>query len=145
MAEGSQGIHYAEEQLGVHSVYQDAKLARANLQAVVDEIFKARLRKREAEAQIADREMELASEEWGKHPDLSAAKMDQHMKVAKQTDLRCRELRRVIFDATSRIEGQETSRVLFEADLKIAVSRLQELGGYLNFLAAIKQAHNAST
>jgi hypothetical protein len=66
--------------------------------------------------------------------------MDQHMKVAKQVDPRCRELRKEIFDATSRIEAQETSRVGYEADLKIAVSRLNELGGYLTFLAALKNS-----
>jgi len=145
VAEGSQGIRYAEDQLGVHSVYRDATFARSNLEAAIDEIYKARLRRREAEVKLADREMELASEEWGKNPDMSAAKMDQHMKVAKQTDPTCRELREEIFAATTRIEAQETSKALYEADIKIAVSRLQELGGYLNYLAAIKQAHTAST
>lgn len=144
MAEGSQGIAYAEQQLGVHSVYSDARLARANLQAAIDEIYKARFKKREAEVQLTDREMEVAAEAWAAHPDFSAAKMDQHLKVAKHNDPKCRELREVIFDATSRIEAQDTSRVMYENDLKIAVSRLQELGGYLHYLAAIKQAHTAS-
>lgn len=144
MAEGSQGIAYAEQQLGVHSVYSDARLARANLQAAIDEIYKARFKKREAEVALTDREMELAQEEWAANPQYSAAKMDQHMKVAKQTDPRCRELRKEIFDASSRIEAQDTSRVMYENDLKIAVARMHELGGYFAYLAAIKTANTAS-
>jgi len=143
VAEPAKGISYAEDQLGVHRVYKDATFARTNLQAAVDEIYKARLRKREAEAALVDREMELAQEEWAAHPDYSAAKMDQHMKVAKHVDPICREHRRAIFDAITRMEAQDTSRVLYEKDIAIAVSRLTELGGYLNYLAAIKQAHNA--
>lgn len=146
MADSIKALEYAEQNLGVHEVYGEAKAARDTLQNVIDNLIGARFKKREWESVLADREMELVIEERGKHPEFSATAMDAHMKRIKHTDEKCKNLRIEIAGHTNAIDALEHSKTMAEYDIKIAVARLQELGGYLEYLAAVKQhqARNAS-
>jgi hypothetical protein len=146
MAESLKALHYAEQELGVHTVYAEAIQARDELEKALDGLIGARLKKRAYESQLADREMELIAEARGKHPDMPVTRMDAHMKEVKHTDSKCRDLRDEISGCSSAIDAYETTKSIAEANIKIAAARLQELGGYFEYLAAIKQqqAHNAS-
>lgn len=137
-------LEYAENELGVHSVYEGALISSEELSNVHAELIGTRSAKRDLEANLVDRELELASEQWGKHPELSATRMDQIMRRVKNEDQSCREIRERILGMTRRIESGEYRKSLIEADIRIAASRLQELGGYLQYLAAIKQAHETN-
>lgn len=140
MADSIKALHYAETNLGVHKVYEEAQTARNKLKLVLDEIVKARSKKRDLESQLVDREMVLVSEERGKHPDFSATAMEAHMRRVKNDDDDCRELREMIASTASSIDRGEAAKVMAEVDIKIAASRLEELGGYLQYLAAVKNA-----
>lgn len=144
MSDGLKALRYAEEQIGVHKVYEDAKTARTALDGCLTDLGKARDQKRDLEFRLHDREMEVAADEYGKHPDMAQVRMDKHLKRALSQDDDWRELREQLSKVSGDIEGLEFDRSVFEADIRIAVSRLQELGGYFQYLAAIKQAETAN-
>lgn len=141
---GAKALEYAEGTLKVHRVYHEALQKRNELDEILGELSELRDTKRDLDARLTDAEMEVAADEWSKHPDMSAARMEKHVKVAYSQNDDVRQLREQLIKVTGDIEGREYDRAVVEVDIKIAVARLQELGGYLNYLAAIKQAETAS-
>lgn len=129
---------YAEDKLSVHKVYEDVLAKRNELDSLLGELSEARDRKRDLEARRTDREVLIASEEWSKHPDMAVSRMEKHVKQAYANDDEVRDYREQLIKLTGDIEGFEFDRDILETDIRIACARLQELGGYLNFLAAIK-------
>jgi hypothetical protein len=77
-------LTYAEEQLGVHSVYDEARENYVKLDNLMTDLGNARDKKRTLERDIQDREFEIMSDERSKHPEMSAASMDKHLKLAYQ-------------------------------------------------------------
>lgn len=136
----AKALGYAENVLGVHSVYTGAVEARDKLDVLTSELSTLHDRKRMLTDRMTDREMEIASDERGKHPDMSQASMDKHMKVAVNSDPAVRALRDELRSVNDDIDGLEYDVRMVEHDIKIAVARMTELGGYLNYLAAVKQA-----
>lgn len=136
----NKALVYAEDNLGVHTVLQTAEQARAALDNVYTELSKAGDSKRDLHDRITDLEWLIASEERGKHPDMSAAAMEKHLKVAYSKNDDHRELRDQLRKATGDVEGLEYDARILEYDIKIAVARMTELGGYLNYLAAVKNS-----
>jgi hypothetical protein len=141
---GARSLAYAES-LGVHSVYDEVLAKRTELDQCLTEIATLRDKKRDDETLLQDREMELLSDERGKHADMSQAAMDRHLKVVYWSDERHRELRASLAQVSSELDGLGYDRDMLETDIKIAVARLHELGGYLQFMAAIKEAETART
>lgn len=130
---------YAETELGVHSTHEAALEARQRLDTLFTEVATQRDVRRDVEHAIADRELELTTEEYGKHGlTMSVSAMERHLKMVLPQDEALRQLRSKHVTVVSDIEGLEYDIRLCEADIRIAVARLQELGGYLTYLAAIK-------
>ena len=88
--------------------------------------------------------MELAIDERGKHSDLSATAMKEHLKIVVFKDAAWRKLRDEIRELADQIDGAEMDRKIKERDIEIACARMHELGGYLNYLAAAKNASLAT-
>lgn len=141
---GGKALRYAEETLGVHEIFTECVDARNRLDKVLTDLADLRDKRREAEEALRDREIEVAEEEWANHPEFSATKMDGHLKTIRHTDTFCRAARSKISDIASSIEGLDFDKLMLETDIKIAVARMIELGGYFNYLAAVKQANKAS-
>lgn len=139
---GAKSLAYAEA-LGVHSVYTELLGKRGELDQCLTEIATLRDKKREDEVLLQDREMEILADERGKHPDHSQAAMDRHLKVVNWSDEQCRSLRAQLVQVSSDLDGLQFDRDMLETDIKIGVARLLELGGYLQFLASIKEAETA--
>lgn len=137
------GLKYAEDTLGVHKVHADALAARNTLDQILTDLSTARDRKRDLEYRLSDTEMEIAAEEYGKHPDMAQTRMDKHLKQAYFQNDSWRELREQISGVTGEIEGLEYDRAVAEVDIKIAVSRMTELGGYFHYLVQLKRAAEA--
>jgi chromosome segregation ATPase len=131
-------LEYAENVLGVHDVWRDALQARNELDEALTPLSEARDKRRELEFLLQDAEMEVASEEWGKHSDMAVTRMEKHLKIAIQNNDRCRELREQIAKVQGDIDGFESDVEVAKASVRIASARLTELGGYLQYLAAIK-------
>lgn len=134
----AKALAYAENELKVHTVYQEALEARGKLDKTLTDLGEVRDKKRDVEARLSDAELEIASDERGKHPDMSQAQMDKHLKVALHNSTEVRELREQLIQVVNDADGLEFDKAMHETDIKIAVARLTELGGYLNYLAAIK-------
>ena len=134
---GAKALAYAES-LGVHAVYEKLIADREKLDALLTEVADLRDKRRLFEVTLEDREMEILSDERGKHPDMSQAGMDRHLKVANWSDEVHRAGRGHLAEVVSELDGLQFDRDIIEADIKIGVARLTELGGYLQYLAAIK-------
>lgn len=128
------------ESLGLHTVYQQALAARENLDKALTELSNCRDRKRALEALKFDIEMEVMEEERLKHPDMAAVHMDKHLKIAHSNSTEWRENRDLLISTQGDIEGLEYDIDILNVDIKIAVARLHELGGFFEFAAVIKQA-----
>lgn len=133
-------LDYAEQQLSVHSVYEEAVENRQKLDALLGDLDKAHDTKRGLQAAIEDRGYELLSVERGKHHDMSATALDQHMKQVRHRDEAMKQYRVQLDTVTGEIQGLEYDAEMLRIGIKILVARMEELGGYLQYLAAIKQA-----
>lgn len=131
-------VVYAEDILLVHKVYDSAVKAHDRLvEALEDQaLANAILRSlREAET---DRTIDLSVDESIANPDFSVAAMERHMKVAAQKDDELMIIRDKIGNALRDL-GQAEARVLgLRSESKMYNARLVELGGLLNFYAAVK-------
>lgn len=145
MSSGLKALEYAEQQLGVHEVHVEAQVLGETLKVILQSLVNMRSKKRNLEDQVTEQEMVIASEEWGKHPDMSAARMESHLKVAKQKDPILRELREQLRGLAFDMDTAESERTACEADMRTAVGRLHELGGYFQYLAAVKMANQDNT
>lgn len=132
-------VDYAEK-LGLNSVYDQACVSRDRLDEALTSLSELRDKKRELEARKHSREMDVSIDEHGKHHDMSQAALDRHLKAVYHKDAELIEIRNDLLQVTNDIEGVEFDLELYKTDIKIAVSRLHELGGYFQFMAVIKQA-----
>lgn len=140
---GLKALRYAEQNLGVNAIYESCLELRGKLDETLSLLSEARDKKRELESKLVDVEMFVAADERGKHADMSQAAMDKHLKVALHSHPEWRTLRADLANLAGDMDGLEMDKAMHETDIKIAVSRMQELGGYLQYLAAIKQSEVA--
>jgi hypothetical protein len=136
----SKALAYAEVNLGVHTVYENAVAKRNELDSILTNLSEARDNRRDIELKITDREMEITIDQRSKHPDMPVTRWDKHIKESFRDDDEMRALREQNFKVVGDIEGLEFDKQICETDIKIAVSRMTELGGYLSYLAAVKLA-----
>lgn len=141
---GRKALTYAENELGVHAVYQEAQNFRAALDDTLTELGAARDKKRAVEVMLQDAELHVISEERSANPEMSQAQMDKHIKVVLSKNASIRALREQILEIVGDVEGLEFDRTMSETDIKIAVARLHELGGYFEYLAAVKRAESSN-
>lgn len=140
---GARALAYAENELGVHHAYTAAQNAREQLDEALSALSDARDKQRDLRLRLEDAEMDVAIDERGKHPEMSQAQMDKHLKMSLFKNDLVRELREQVAKVTGDVEGLEFDKTVHEADIRIAVARMQELGGYLQYLAAIKSSETA--
>lgn len=138
-------VAYAEDRLGVHTVYEDVVQHRNALDDLFTQIALQKDRRRTLEQQLQDREIDITSDEVGKHPGMSQAALDRHLKLEIPKDPEVRQIKSDLADTISQIEGLEYDIRVTETDVKIAVGRMTELGGYLQYLAAVKTAESAKS
>jgi hypothetical protein len=87
---------------------------------------------------------QLVISERGKHPDISETAFRGHLKEVLFKDTEWRRIRDHIRGLGAYIDGAEVDRKLTERDIEIGCARMIELGGYLNYLAAAKNASIAN-
>lgn len=133
-------IDYAEVRLNVHDVYREAMTDRNGLDECLTKLSELRDAKRTFENIVMDREMDLTADERSKHPEMSDAAMGRHLKVVYHDDSILTSARSKLNNLASDLDGLECDKNVLETNIKIAVARMNELGGYLSYLAAVKQA-----
>lgn len=134
----NKALVYAEVTLGVHKSHEIASGQLETLDETLADLDKAQDRRRELEDQYADREVELIGEMRGVHPNMSDTRFKSELKGWERTDDKLRELRVELNKVRSEIQGLEYDVDITKLRIRTACSRMEELGGYLNYLAVIK-------
>lgn len=132
-------LKYAEDGLGVHSVYESAVTSHKEYGEVLDQLSTIRSRKRTLEEELGEREVDILIEETSKHPSMSATAMKDHSKKAIQKDAQSKALRHELIEVSNEIDRLESRKAILEQEVRIQVARLNELGGYLQYLYIVKQ------
>lgn len=135
----AKALTYAEDTLGVHKVYEEVEAHLTSLDTMLGDLDKALDVKRDLTDQQDQREVELIGEKRGTHPDISDTRFNALLKEWKRED---GELTRIRIEL-GRIQG-EVQGIEFDVDLtrlriKAGCARMEQLGGYLHYLAAVKQ------
>jgi hypothetical protein len=137
-------LDYAENYLGVHKVHVEAESVLAELNEALSDLDSAIDDRRNTDEKIANREMELLIEERGKAAEISQAAMDRRLKEVYHKDETLRKLRVERNTYASVASGLELDIEHLKYRLKVKVARMEELGGYFNFLAAVKNAETST-
>ena len=128
---------YAEQKLGVHAVFEDVQRLADQLDAELTDLDKAQDDKRRLEEEYADREVELIAEMRGIHVNMSDTRFKSEMRNWERTDPGLCKIRRELNITKSVVQGVEINIEVLRARIKIGCARMTELGGYLNYLAAV--------
>lgn len=137
-------VTYAEVTLEVHEVFNTTKEAHQKLDETLTLLTEKGDARRHVEQHLTDREMEIVTEERGKHPDMSQAQMDKHIKSLLFQDAEWKKLRDELRELKDDLDGIDADRKVHERSIEIGCARMNQLGGYLNYLAAAKNASTAS-
>ena len=136
----AKALQYAEDVLGVHAVYAEVQDQVQRLDDLLGELDKARDARRLLEDEHADREVELIHEKRSAHPSMSDTRFKSEFKGWERTDGKLRELRGKLATVNADIQGLDYDLEITRARIRVGSSRMEELGGYLNYLAAVKNA-----
>lgn len=141
----NKALQYAENNLGVHVVWEDVQSYLADLDSLLADLDKAQDRKRQLNEDYADREVELVNEQRGVHPNMSDTRFKSEFKGWERSDSALRLLRVELNKIQSEIQGLEYDLEILKLRIRASTARMEELGGYLNYLAAVKNATAETT
>jgi hypothetical protein len=136
----AKAIQYAEGNLGVHQVFERVEQQLGDLDSTLVELDKAQDRKRDLNENYADREVELIEEMRTVHVSYSDTRFNAEMKNWKRQDSRLMQINAEVNKVLSEIQGLEYDADLLKLRIRAGSARMEELGGYLHYLAAVKQA-----
>lgn len=138
MSDGKKALDYAEQTLGVHQVWEDVQAATKELDELLADLDKAQDRKRQLNEDVADREVALASEMRGVHASMTDTRFKSEWKGWERTDKELTRLRAELNPILGEIQGLEYDIDLLRLKIKAGCARMEQLGGYLHFLAVVK-------
>jgi len=141
---GAKALRYAEDSLGVHKVYEEAQVAAARLAEAREAVVKARHEKQKAEGEYTDAEYEFVTAQRSQLGEMSQTAFDKAIKVAINKEPGLRAMRGDLAQRSTNLEFLEASVSRLRVDVEIATSRMNQLGGYLAYLAAVKTAETAA-
>jgi hypothetical protein len=136
----AKALQYAEDILGVHEVFEETVELAGELDTLLGELDKAQDAKRLLVEEYADREVELISEMRGVHVSMSDTRFKSEFKGWERTDKVLRKIRGEQATVQATIQGLEYDKTVIEVRIKVGTARMVELGGYLQYLAAVKLA-----
>jgi hypothetical protein len=139
----SKALTYAEQTLGVHAVFEAVQKHMEHLEEARHHLREYRRYKTDEEEQYTDAELNFYAQERARLADMSQAQFDKHIKVAINQEPELRRLRGGLAKRTQQIETAETDISIFRTRVEVGIARMNELGGYLAYLAAIKEAETA--
>lgn len=135
-------LAYAEVQLGVHKIYEEGLQLSSQLDETLTALDKAQDERRDLDQKIEELEMDLLVEERGKHPDHSEAAFSRHLKEVYHKSSELRMLRFKRNAKAGECSGLELDMEFTKARIRLCSARMEQLGGYLTYLAAIKNAES---
>jgi len=141
----AKAILYAENQLGVHEVHERVSRLLVDLDVLLADLDKAQDRKRDLNERFSDREVELIDEMRSVHVSYSDTRFNSEMKLWRRKDKDLMRIQVEINTALSEIQGREYDLDIIKLRIRAGCSRMEELGGYLHYLAAVKEGETAQT
>lgn len=141
----AKALRYAEENLGVHVVWENVQTYLQDLDELLAELDKAHDRKRQLNEDYADREVELVHEMRTAHVSMTDTRFKSEWKGWERTDKSLGTIRVELNKVLSEIQGLEYDTDLLKLRIRSSSARLEELGGYLHYLAAVKTAARKQT
>jgi len=141
----NKALTYAEQTLGVHEVYERVQTALESLDSTLADLDKALDLKRELAEEQSDREVGLIGEMRGVHPQMSETAFKTNLKVWEREDAELRRIRGQLNMVLGEIQGLEIDAEMWRARIRVGTSRMEELGGYLHYLAAVKNQAEKTT
>lgn len=137
-------VTYAEDNLGVHEVYNNSMAAHDDLNASLGDHAREAKELRRLHDEVDTREYELATEVRASDPTISQEALKRAIRDAQQTDESIIALRRSIRDAQDRQEDAQALVEMNKYRLRVLSARMNELGGLLAFYAAVKSSSKPS-
>lgn len=133
-------VKYAEDELGVHDVQTRAERALKDFGewSIAEADHAARVR--DCKDDVDDHQAVATAEQRGKHADLSNADFDRSLRRFLATDVGLAELRSKLRKAQHDHDEATAERRHAEHTIEALAARMIELGGLLNFYAAVKAA-----
>lgn len=131
-------LAYAEVTLGVHLVYDEARDLLKQHEELMQWIAASRSTRRLIEEQIQNLETDIQLDETGKHATMSATALKEKIKLETARNPSHRDLRTRLREVQNELDNFELRRSSLDNHLKAVTARMNELGGYLQYLAAIK-------
>lgn len=136
----AKALAYAEETLKVHEVYEATRSQLEELDTLTSDLDKALDRKRELADKHEDGYVRLLGEKRGTHPEMSDTGFKTRLREWERDDPELAIIRADQNAVASEIQGLEFDIDMCKMRLRVGCSRMDELGGYLHYLAAVKQA-----
>lgn len=134
-------LEYAEDVLGVHQVYDDSQALLKELDEAMTALDAAIDARRTLDDKIEDHQMEVLIALRGTlGGEISQAAFDKRLKETYNRDQTLRRLKQDRNAKAGEASGLELDIEHIKYRLKVAVGRMEELGGYFNFLAVTKYA-----
>jgi chromosome segregation ATPase len=133
-------VAYAEEDLGVHAAYRDAREAQEALDAALDTYASCAATIRSVHDSIDQRKYELANQVRGEKHDISQTALDRALKDFERTDDELISLRTQLMERQDEQEVAHAAITKNKYRLRVLSARMNELGGLLAFLASAKNA-----
>lgn len=137
-------LAYAEDTLGVHRVWADTQDLAAQISNGHEQVAAFDAEVRSLALQIENHRNALLLEAASANPEMTPTAFERHMKLTYAGDDELKTLNRLHADATSRRESMAATVRGHQANHNGFVARLNELGGYFQYLAAVKQARTAA-
>ena len=142
---GGRAIKYAEDNLGVNSVYERAQQLADEITVERGKLVLKRREKLNAEELYTDAELVFVADMRADNPDLSQTAFEKFIKGKIHQNPNLRKMRAELADMAYRMDEIEVDIRHLQNKLEIATARMGELGGYLHYLAELKAAETAST
>lgn len=134
----SKSLVYAEDELGVHKIWNDT----CSLAAQISDLYALRAsldsRIRSINTMIERRKGDLLVKEASANPKMSAAAMERHMRLVYAQDEELHSLVNEYNDVSAHRDVVDAQIKSAETNHKGHIARLNELGGYFEYLASVK-------
>ena len=143
MTTGRQALEYAERHLGVHKVYEEAQVHAAKLAELRGQLATQRAEKATAEDEYQTAEYAFITDQRTQLAEMSQTAFDKAIKAAVHNEPNLRALRGALAQRSANIDQTEARVAQVRVDVEISLARMTELGGYFEYLAAIKRAETA--
>lgn len=130
---------YAEDELGVHQVWDDANAAHASLDEAMSKAVEHRARVRSLHEAVEDEEANLMARIAAEYSERTATERERLFRETRRTDKDLVRLRAVLLEAQSDLDIAEASVEGHKYRLRVLVARMHELGGLLELYAATKK------